>query len=56
MGSNFDGKLGLNEKDLDYAYTPQLLDALMHSQVISISCGDHHSLASTKQGECYSWG
>jgi hypothetical protein len=31
MGSNQEGKLGLNEKEISHIYSPQLVDSLLHS-------------------------
>ena len=36
---------------------PQLvLGALENQQVTQIACGDHHTLALTKEGDVYAWG
>ncbi|CDW82033.1 UNKNOWN [Stylonychia lemnae] len=56
MGSNNEGKLGLNEKSIQSILSPQLVDTLLHSQIASVSCGDQHTVAVSSTGECYSWG
>ncbi|PWM15037.1 MAG: hypothetical protein DBX49_05395, partial [Clostridia bacterium] len=53
-GSNARGQLGLGN-NLDTSI-PVCLEALRDQQVISISAGEYHSLALTKNGEIYSWG
>ena len=56
MGSNKEGKLGINNKDFQFVLSPTLVDSLMHSQITDISCGEDHTIAISKFGECYSWG
>eukprot|EP00347_Sterkiella_histriomuscorum_P015971 403354995 len=56
MGSNQEGKLGINDKDMKFIYSPLLIDQLLHSQIVDVSCGDNHTVAVTSNGECYSWG
>lgn len=48
MGSNFEGKLGLNDKNLKNTNAPQLVETLMNIPIESVSCGDNHTIAVTK--------
>lgn len=45
MGSNADGKLGLSTRDVLYAPTPSLVDALADFQAVRVSCGRSHTAA-----------
>lgn len=56
MGSNADGRLGLNDRALRNKPTPCLIKALADFKVIQISCGWGHSAALTAEGRVYSWG
>ena len=56
MGSNSDGKLGLGSKAANHSFSLKLVEALLGPMITEISCGDHHTVAVTSTGECYSWG
>lgn len=53
-GANRFGQLG--DGQLTSSHTPILIPQLKHRPVISICCGDSHSLALTVGGNLYSWG
>lgn len=54
MGSNNDGKLGVNEKTMKYSNVPCLVEGL--KCVKNVACGLQHTLALTDGGEVYAWG
>jgi alpha-tubulin suppressor-like RCC1 family protein len=56
MGSNSDGRLGINDKTLAYSSYPLLVEALMGTKISQISCGGSHSAAVSNEGEIYTWG
>lgn len=39
MGSNNEGRLGINDDSVKYSSTPVLVEALLTQRVIAISCG-----------------
>ena len=43
-------------EDAACVYAPRVIDALSFRNVVSIACGEHHSLALTAQGETLSFG
>jgi alpha-tubulin suppressor-like RCC1 family protein len=54
MGSNADGKLGINNHKLKQCNVPTLVEGIFN--VTQVSCGMSHTLAVTENGEAYSWG
>lgn len=56
MGSNSDGKLGIDDKSLAYTSYPMLIQSLIGEKVIEVSCGGSHTAAVTHQGDLYTWG
>lgn len=54
MGSNLNGRLGLNRPQLAYSPAPSLVEGLRNVQ--GISCGSGQTLAHTDTGELYVWG
>ena len=61
FGLNNWGQLGLPRsgdasEDAACVYAPRVIDALSFRNVVSIACGEHHSLALTAQGETLSFG
>ena len=51
MGSNSDGRLGIDDLSVSFSYSPCLIKSL--SKVSKIACGSNHSLAITENGEVY---
>jgi len=56
MGSNNEGRLGINDKSLKQSSTPCLVESLSGSKAVVISCGWGHSAAVLENGELYTWG
>jgi len=56
MGNNQYGKLGIKNKHLPFANTPQLVDSLATYHITQVSCGWNHTAVVTKDGSCYTWG
>jgi E3 ubiquitin-protein ligase HERC4 len=54
MGSNTDGKLGINNAQLQHCNVPTLVEGIFG--IKQVSCGMSHSLAVSESGEAYSWG
>ncbi|OMJ86488.1 hypothetical protein SteCoe_11981 [Stentor coeruleus] len=54
IGSNLDGRLGIDDLSVSHTYAPCLIKSL--SKVTKISCGSSHSLALTESGDVYTWG
>lgn len=54
MGSNADGKLGINNQKMKQCNVPTLVEGIFN--VKQVSCGMSHTLAVTEKGEAYSWG
>jgi X-linked retinitis pigmentosa GTPase regulator len=54
MGSNADGKLGINNPKVKQCNVPTLVEGIYG--VKQVSCGMSHTLAVTENGEAYSWG
>ena len=55
FGLNNWGQLGVPLRDA-CIYTPRIIESLSGRNVVSIACGEHHSLALTAQGETLSFG
>jgi alpha-tubulin suppressor-like RCC1 family protein len=49
------GQLGSDARKKDYSL-PKLVDALKDQFVVSVACGDNHTLVLTKEGKVYSFG
>ena len=56
MGSNSDGRLGVNDKSIASSPYPLLVEALAHVKITQISCGGCHTGAISHEGEVYTWG
>ena len=56
MGSNVDGRLGLQDRSIHQTCSPCLVEALVPFKARDISCGWAHTLACTDQGQLFSWG
>ena len=55
FGLNNWGQLGVPLRDA-CIYTPRIIESLSGRNVVSIACGEHHSLALTAHGEVLSFG
>lgn len=53
-GANRKGQLG--DGQLTSCHTPKVIPSLRHRPVISIACGENHSMVMTIGGNVYSWG
>lgn len=56
MGSNSDGKLGIDDKSLACSSFPLLVESLVGCKITQISCGGSHSSAVSHEGDLYTWG
>jgi X-linked retinitis pigmentosa GTPase regulator len=56
MGSNKQGKLGINNESLTYASRPLIVESLADYQIIDLSCGGSHTAAVTASGVVFTWG
>ena len=56
MGSNADGRLGLNDHSLKLVSTPSFVTDLSDVKVTFISCGSSHTAALTAGGQVFTWG
>ena len=55
MGSNAFGQLG-QDKSVKAKNTPSLVEGLVDQFVVSVACGNQHSVAVTDTGLVYTWG
>lgn len=55
-GSDIMGSLGHGLSTLDYIEEPTLLDSITNNIVVSIACGDYHTLAQLENGHVFVWG
>ena len=64
-GANSCGQVGISIKDprttndtdgVSHVSVPVLLEALQDQVVVSVACGEAHSLCVTNRGDLYSWG
>ncbi|XP_025423778.1 serine/threonine-protein kinase Nek8 isoform X2 [Sipha flava] len=52
-----DGKYGaLGHRDWNSVNRPKLIEFLLKVDVVKISCGNHHVVALTNEGQLYAWG
>ena len=56
FGSNADGRLGLGDRSLPLCSLPTLIQGLVSTPILCISCGAAHSAAVTASGDLYTWG
>lgn len=56
MGSNSDGRLGIDDKGLSYSSSPCLVIFLSDLNPIKIACGWGHTACVTQNGTVYTWG
>ena len=58
FGSNIDGQLGIDDKNLNKSTAPLLVSSMLQSGIYGkqISCGSHHTLVLTDTGAVYTWG
>lgn len=54
MGSNVDGKLGLNNSEIRSVNVPTLVDGICN--IIKVGAGNAHSVALGSDGKAYTWG
>ena len=53
MGSNIDGRLGINNKNIKYRPSPCLVESIQNQEVNFISCGGGHSIIITVDGNAF---
>lgn len=53
-GRNDYGQLGLGH--LDDKNVPSLIEALSRKKIVSVGCGQYHTVAATSEGDVYSFG
>ncbi|OMJ68501.1 hypothetical protein SteCoe_34024 [Stentor coeruleus] len=56
MGSNSDGRLGIDDKSLSFSSSPCLVISLSDLNPIKIACGWGHTACVTQNGDIYTWG
>jgi len=56
MGSNAKGNLGIGDTNTKYSSIPCLVESILENKANKISCGYHHTLLTTDNGEIFSWG
>jgi|TARA_B110000285_G_C14737930_1_gene429471 alpha-tubulin suppressor-like RCC1 family protein len=58
IGSNSQGQLGLNDRELEYTTAPLLIQDFqtLGAQVEQLACGANHNLVLTRDGQLFSWG
>jgi alpha-tubulin suppressor-like RCC1 family protein len=60
IGSNLCGQLGVGDAKLKIKNSPILVEHFVNNQeligVMSVSCGDNHTIISTLSGHVFSWG
>lgn len=56
MGSNSDGRLGIDDKEVNYSSSPCLVAFLSGLNPTKISCGWGHTACITQNGSLYTWG
>ncbi|OMJ71844.1 hypothetical protein SteCoe_29854 [Stentor coeruleus] len=56
MGNNSDGRLGIDDKEVNYSSSPCLVSFLSGLNPITISCGWGHTACITQNGSLYTWG
>lgn len=55
-GSNTYNKLGLGPDAAKVELYPRLVESLSEIELVSISCGEHHTAAVDREGKAYTWG
>ena len=53
MGSNRDGRLGIDQRSLTYTSSPYLVESLSSYTIVKVSCGWTHTAAITGIGKLY---
>lgn len=56
MGSNTDGRLGINSRTIRQSASPCLVEDLISYNSVKISCGWAHTAIITDTGEVFTWG
>ena len=56
MGSNCEGRLGIDDKSLRHSSSPCLVSKLSGLHPVKISCGWGHTAVATSSGNVYTWG
>ena len=56
MGSNTYGQLGVGDSKLELKCSPVLVESLMKTKILKVSCVQFHNVALTHDGEAYAWG
>ena len=56
MGSNIDGRLGLDNREIKRITTPTLVKGIEEERITTIACGAAHTAAVTSAGQVYAWG
>lgn len=56
MGNNYDGRLGLGDRSISHSSSPRLVESLLSCIIEDISAGWGHTLACSREGDCFAWG
>jgi X-linked retinitis pigmentosa GTPase regulator len=56
MGSNKQGRLGINNATIKFVSRPVLIESLVDYQIVDLSCGASHSAAVSTSGAVFTWG
>eukprot|EP00826_Nyctotherus_ovalis_P002180 TRINITY_DN10413_c0_g1_i1.p1 TRINITY_DN10413_c0_g1~~TRINITY_DN10413_c0_g1_i1.p1 ORF type:complete len:863 (-),score=245.69 TRINITY_DN10413_c0_g1_i1:255-2843(-) len=56
VGSNLEGRLGINDKMVRMTTAPRLVESLSKFVAVQVSCGQEHTATVLANGEVYAWG
>jgi X-linked retinitis pigmentosa GTPase regulator len=56
MGSNNEGRLGIDSTDIKQSHSPCLVESLINYKASKVSCGWGHTVIVTELGQAYAWG
>ena len=56
MGSNRCGQLGIRDTSVEKKNSPVLVEQLLGTKLVDVSCGGNHTIVVSDIGDAYTWG
>ena len=56
MGSNRCGQLGIRDAQVQQKNSPVLVEQLLGSKIVDVSCGGNHTMVVSESGDAFTWG